>query len=121
MKCLLDYHISPRVIAAFDRLGGKSELVHLRDWHGGSYIRQHGQGDLPWLRVAGREGWIIVTADVNTLLGELVLLYQEGGAIPGFAVVGSGYLADIGWIARQLVDVERKFARAKAGNVQVFL
>ena len=89
MKCLLDYHISPRVIAALKRIGGKSELVHMRDWHGGAYVRQHGEGDLPWLRVAGREGWIIVTGDVNTLLGELVSLCDEGGPMPGFAVVAS--------------------------------
>ena len=121
MKCLLDYHISPRVMAAFEGLGGKSELVHMRDWHGGAYIRHHGEGDLPWLRVAGREGWIIVTGDVNTLLGELAVLSEEGGTMPGFAVVASEHLADIGWIARKLVDLEKKFARAKAGNVQVFL
>jgi hypothetical protein len=121
MKCLLDYHISPRVIAAFERMDGESEVVHMRDWHGSDYIRQHGEGDLPWLRIAGREGWIIITGDVNTLLGELALLYDEGGTMPGFAVVGSEHLADIGWIARKLVDLEKKFAHTKAGNVQVFL
>ena len=121
MKCLLDYHISPRVIAALKRIGGKSELVHMRDWHGGAYVRQHGEGDLPWLRVAGREGWIIVTGDVNTLLGELVSLCDEGGPMPGFAVVASERLADIGWIARKLAAMEKKFVRVKACNVQVFL
>jgi hypothetical protein len=35
MKFLLDYHISPRVIAAFQRFSGKSEIVAMRDWHGG--------------------------------------------------------------------------------------
>ncbi len=121
MKCLLDYHISPRVIAAFSRIRGNSELVHLRDWHGGAYVRQHGESDLPWLRVAGREGWIIVTGDVKTLLGELALLYEEGGTMPGIAVVGSDHLADIGWIARKLGELEKRFASAKAANVQVFL
>ena len=121
MKCLLDYHISPRVIGAFHRIGGKSELVHMRDWHGGAYIQQHGEGDLPWLRVAGHESWIIVTGEVNTLLGELALLYQEGSTMPGFAVVGSDHLADIGWIARRLAELEGRFAQEKAGNVQVYL
>jgi len=121
MKCLLDYHISPRVIAAFERMGGKSELIHMRDWHGGAYIRQHGEGDLPWLRVAGREGWVIVTGDVNSLLGELALLSDEGGPMPGFAVVASEHLADIGWISRRLLVLEKNFGRAKAANVEVVL
>src|SRR5437764_3414568 len=102
MKFLLDNHISPKVSRAFARLGGKAEILHMRDWHGGDYVAQHGLSDLPWLRVAGREGWVIVTADRNTLLGELALLYQEGGALPEFAIVGTEHQADIGWIARQL-------------------
>ena len=121
MKFLLDYHISPRVIAAFARLAGKSELVHLRDWHGGAYIEQHGESDLPWLRVAGREAWIVVTGDRNTLLGELTMLADEGGELPGFALVGSEHLADIGWIARRLLELEKKCAREKPSNIQVFL
>lgn len=121
MKFLLDYHISPRVIAAFERLAGKSQLVHLRDWHGGAYVEQYGESDLPWLRVAWTEGWIIVTGDRNTLLGELALLSDEGGHMPGFAVVSAERLADIGWVARKLAELEKKFSREKAANVQVFL
>jgi hypothetical protein len=84
-------------------------------------VHQHGESDLPWLRVARGEGWVIVTGDRNTLLGELALLAEEGAALPGFAVVGSERLADIGWVARKLVELETKFAHEKAGNVQVFL
>jgi hypothetical protein len=120
MKLLLDYHISPRVKAAFARLGGKSELGHMRDWHGGACVEQHGVSDLPWLRVAGREGWVIVTGDRNTLLGELAILAEEGGEMPGFAVGIAERLADIGWIARKLVELEQKRAREQPSGVQVF-
>jgi predicted nuclease of predicted toxin-antitoxin system len=121
MRFLLDAHISPQVAGTFAGIGGKAEVVHLRDWHGGTYVAQHGQSDLPWLRVAGKEGWIVVTNDRNTLLGELALLYQEGGDLPGFAVVGSEHQADIGWIARQLAKLEKAFSRVEPANVQVFL
>jgi predicted nuclease of predicted toxin-antitoxin system len=121
MKFLLDYHISPRVAPAFKRMAGKSEVTHMRDWHGGAYVRQHGGSDLPWLRAAGREGWIIVTGDCNTLLGELAILYGEGGELPGFAVVGSEHLADIAWIARRLFELEDRLAKQRPPNVQVFL
>lgn len=121
MKFLLDYHISPRVIPAFQRIGGKSGIVAMRDWHGGAFIQQHGESDLPWLRIAGREGWVIVTDDRNSLLGELASLYEEGGALPGFAVVGSAHQADIGWIARRLLKVEETFAGQKPAHIQVFL
>ena len=121
MKFLLDHHISPKVIGAFARLGGKAEIVHMQDWHGGAYIAQHGQSDLPWLRVAGEEGRVIITDDRNTLLGELVLLYQERRALPGVAVVGTEHQADIGWIARQLRRLEDRFSGTEPANIQVFL
>ena len=121
MRFLLDAHISPQVARTFAELGGKAEVVHMRDWHGGIFVAQHGQSDLPWLRVAGKEGWIIVTNDRNTLLGELAALYEEGGVLPGFAVVGSEHQADIGWIARQLAKLEKAFSGIELANVQVFL
>ena len=93
----------------------------MRDWHSGNYAAQHGQSDLPWLRVAGMEGWIIVTGDRNTLLGELATLYEEGGTLPGFAVVGSEHQADIGWIARRLLKLVKEFSKVEPANVQVFL
>ncbi len=121
MKFLLDYHVSPRVVEAFRRIGGRSEVVHMAHWHGADYVQQHGSGDLPWLRVAGQEEWVVVTGDRNTLLGELFLLHEEGGQLPGFAAIDSEHLADIGWIARRLAEVEKRFAREKPANVQVFL
>lgn len=93
----------------------------MRDWHGGIYVRQHGEGDLPWLRAAGREQWIIVTGDRNTLLSDLALLNEEGGELPGFAAVNPEHLADIGWIARKLAALEKACAKQRACNVQVFL
>jgi hypothetical protein len=121
MRFLLDYHISPRVAGAFKRMGGKAEVLPMRDWHGGACVQQHGESDLPWLRVAGREGWVVVTDDRNTLLGELALLWEEGGALPGIAVVGSEHQADIGWIADRLMELEKRLAHEEPGNVQVFL
>ena len=94
--------------AADERLACARERGHVRR---GSTARED----------AGREGWIIVTRDVNTLLGELVSLCDEGAPMPGFAVVASERLADIGWIARKLAAMEKKFVRVKACNVQVFL
>lgn len=121
MRFLLDYHVSPQVVRALARLGGKAEVLHMKDWHGGAYVRQYGESDLPWLRVAGREGWVIVTDDRNTLLGELALLFEEGGPLPGVAVIGSEHRSDVGWIARRLLRVEAAFAGEKPANVQVFL
>jgi len=121
MKFLLDAHVSPHVGRAFAELGGKAKVVHMRDWHSGNYVAQHGQSDLPWLRVAGSERWIIVTNDRNTLLGELRALSREGVALPGFAVVASEHQADVGWIARQLLKLEKEFLRTEPANVQVFL
>lgn len=121
MKFLLDHHVSPQVGRAFARLGGKAQVLHLRDWHGGAHVQQHGESDLPWLRVAGREGWVIVTDDRNTLLGEMALLFEEGGPLPGVAVIGAEHRTDIGWLARQLLKVETSCAGKKPANVQVFL
>jgi hypothetical protein len=76
---------------------------------------------LPWLRVAGREGWIVVTGDRHTLLGELVLLVKEGQPSPGFAIVGAERLADIGWISRKLAQLESRLSDQRAADIQVFL
>jgi hypothetical protein len=121
MRFLLDHHVSPQVGPAFARLGGRGPVTAMRDWHGGSYVAQHGESDLPWLRIAGREAWIIVHNDRNTLLRDLALLALEGAELPGFAVIDQEHLADIGWIARRLVELERRCAGEKPANIQLFL
>jgi PIN like domain len=121
MKFLLDHPISPNVARAFARLRGRSEVVHMRDWHGGKYIAQHGESDLPWLRVAGREALVIITGDRRTLLCELALLHEQGGVLPGFAIVGAEHQADVGWSARRLLKLENRFSGGPASNIQVFL
>jgi hypothetical protein len=55
------------------------------------------------------------------LLRDFALLAREGGDLPGFAVVGHEHRADVGWIARRLLELERRCGREKPGNVQVFL
>ena len=121
MKFLLDAHISPSVAAAMAQLGSRAVVLPIQNWHEGMYVAQHGESDLPWLRMAGREGWIIVHDDRNTLLRDCALLAREGCEMPGFAVVGHAHRADVGWIARRLVELERRCAKEKPGNVQVFL
>jgi hypothetical protein len=74
-----------------------------------------------WLRLAGREQWIVVTGERNTLLSDLALLSEESGEIPGFAAIDHDHLADIGWIARKLRALEKTLGGEKARNVQVFL
>lgn len=121
MKFLLDHNISPKVAAAFARLGGKSEILALRDWHGGRYLVQHGQGDKPWLQVAGTEGWVIVHNDPNSLLSDLAVMAAERRRCPGFAVVGKR-VADVGWIARQLASLESRIGpKEPPQNVQIWL
>ena len=43
MKLLIDANLSPDVMDAFTRAGGRAEIVHLRDWSGGKFVNQHGQ------------------------------------------------------------------------------
>lgn len=56
MKFLLDAHISPAVAEAVAQLGSRATVLPIQEWHGGAYVAQHGESDLPWLRVAGQEG-----------------------------------------------------------------
>ena len=121
MKFLLDAHVSPAVVRALAGLGSRAEAPPIRDWHGGAFVAQHGESDLPWLREAGREGWVIVHDDRHTLLRDFARLAEEGGPLPGFAVIGKERRADVGWIARRLAELERRCRDEKPGNIQIFL
>ena len=59
--------------------------------------------------------------DAHISLRDYALLAGEGCELPGFAVVGHAHRADVGWIARRLVELERRCGKEKPGNVQVFL
>lgn len=121
MKLLIDANLSEDLLASFRRLGGRAEILHLRQWHGGSLVDQHNQSDVPWLRLAGGEKWVVVTDDRNTLLGDLGLLSRQGGPNPGVAIVPKGRQRDIGWIARKLLLLEAECKGLSASEIQRWL
>ena len=120
MKILLDEHISPAVVPEVKRLAPGAEIVSILEWKSGQF---RNCPDEAILREARREGYVLLTFDVNTIPPVLSEFAVAGETHAGVVFVSSKSFAqnDIGALARSIARMIERHGASPWENRSGFL
>jgi predicted nuclease of predicted toxin-antitoxin system len=108
----LDNHVSHRLAQMLREQG--VDAIHLRQ----NFPR--GAEDIEWIQEAGRQGWIVITADLNTRSRKEERLALKKERVIGF-FLAEGFTnkhrhVQWRWLSAQWQKIEQQAATAKPGE-----